>query len=44
MDIRLSPDTEQRLRESIRRFVAEEYGWWKAGGTRAVARKPASRR
>jgi uncharacterized protein (DUF2164 family) len=26
MDIRLAPDTAQRLHESIRRFVAEEYG------------------
>lgn len=26
MDIKLSPDTEQRLRGSIQRFVAEEYG------------------
>ncbi|HEX9081780.1 MAG TPA: DUF2164 domain-containing protein [Holophagaceae bacterium] len=96
MDIRLSPDTSQRLHASIRRFVAEEYGvslgdlgagvfldfclkevapavynqaiadaqahlqdrvadlenvcfaedggYWKADGKRAVARKPASRR
>ena len=26
MDIKLSPDTEKRLRGSIQRFVAEEYG------------------
>ena len=26
MDIKLSPDTEKRLRGAIQRFVAEEYG------------------
>lgn len=26
MNIRLSPDTAQRLHDTIRRFVAEEYG------------------
>jgi len=96
MDIRLPPDVEQRLHESIQRFVAQEYGvslgglgagvfldfclkeigpavynqavadaqahlqvhvadlenvcfaeeggWWKPEGRKAVARKPASRR